>query len=130
MDLYRSVFSGCFSALSSSAARSRTTLLPSIRVASLVFPLPPFGGEAGFPFLPFPSAMLVPLSDPDDRTRVVELRSLALRPSVKTTQVHDDLSLRIELDVRAIHRPRRGPLEVNALGVVAAAMAGALKLVL
>ena len=44
-------------------------------------------------------------------------------------QVHHNLAFGIELHVRAIHGPRRRTLEVDAFGVVAAAVARALELV-
>jgi hypothetical protein len=44
-------------------------------------------------------------------------------------QVHYDLAVRVELDVGAVHRTRRGTFEIDSLGVVAAAMARALELV-
>ena len=48
----------------------------------------------------------------------------------KPAGVHDDLARGVLFDVRAVHRPRRRTLEVDAFGVIAAAVAGALELVL
>jgi hypothetical protein len=46
---------------------------------------------------------------------IVELVLLALRPFVERADVDNDLSFSIELDVRAIHRPRRRSFEVECL---------------
>ena len=66
----------------------------------------------------------------DVGARLVELVLFTLRPFVKLGYVHHDLSLRIQLDVSAIHRPRGWPFEVNRLAVVTAAMARTPKLIL
>src|SRR5215471_10881810 len=45
-------------------------------------------------------------------------------------QVDHDLAFGVEFDVRTVHWPRRGAFEVDALGIVPAAVAGALEFVL
>ena len=48
---------------------------------------------------------------------------------IQPAGVHDDLAGGVHFDVRAVHRPRRGPFEVDAFGVVPAAVARALEFV-
>src|SRR5712692_7471311 len=55
---------------------------------------------------------------------------LSLRPLIEPGSIHNDLIVRGIFHVCAVHRPRRGPFEVDALAVVSAPMAGALELVL
>src|SRR5712692_1032633 len=54
---------------------------------------------------------------------------LSLGPLKKTRSVDNDLAVRRQLDVRAVHRTRRGALEVDAFAVVAAAVARTLEFV-
>ena len=44
--------------------------------------------------------------------------------------IHLDLACRQQLDVRAVHRPRRGTFEVHAFAVISAAVARALEFIL
>src|SRR4029077_18556589 len=66
----------------------------------------------------------------DVGARIVELVFLTLGPFIKLGYVDHDLSFSIEFDVRAIHRSWSRAFKVDGLAVVAAAMAGTLKLVL
>src|SRR3989442_13958434 len=49
---------------------------------------------------------------------------------VKATGVDRDLARRVELHMGAVHGPRRGPFEIHGFGIVTAAVARALELVL
>src|SRR2546423_1991933 len=69
-------------------------------------------------------------SHADESPLVIEVARLALRLLEESGRVNDDLALGVEVDVGAIHRSRRGALEVDTLAVVAAAVARALELVL
>src|SRR5215510_14259818 len=55
---------------------------------------------------------------------------LAFWPLKQLTGIHNNLSFRIERHLGAIHRARRRSFEVDALAVVATAMARTFKLVL
>src|ERR1035441_5240983 len=68
-------------------------------------------------------------SAPDDGAGSVKLARFAFGPPVEAAQVHHNLSLGIEFDVRPVHGARRRTLEVDAFGIVAAAVAGALELI-
>src|SRR6266566_1060851 len=57
------------------------------------------------------------------------MAQLSLGPGIQARSVHDDLSVRRELDVGPIHRPGRWTFEVDPFAVVAAAVAGALEFV-
>ena len=65
-----------------------------------------------------------------ERALVVEVTLLTLWPLIKSRCVDDDLPGRIGLNMCAVHRPRRGPLEVYPFASVAAPVARALELVL
>src|SRR5579863_7759442 len=69
-------------------------------------------------------------SHPEDCAIVAELRALALGPGIQVAQIDDNLPFRVQFHVRTVHRPRRRTFEVDSFGVVAAAMARALELVL
>src|SRR5437867_3591800 len=58
------------------------------------------------------------------------MRGFPLGPRIQNCRVDDDLTGGIELQAGPVHRPRRRPFKVDALAVVAAAVAGALELVL
>ena len=58
------------------------------------------------------------------------MAGLPLGPLKEPGNIHDDLPVGRQFHVRAVHRTRRGPFEVNAFTVVAAAVAGALEFVL
>ena len=66
----------------------------------------------------------------NERTLVVEVTLLTLRPLIKSRGVDDDLPGRIGLNMCAVHRPRRRSLEVYPFAGVAAPVARALELVL
>src|ERR1700732_5548538 len=57
------------------------------------------------------------------------MTGLAFGPLIEARSVDDDLDVGRECHVRAIHRARRGALEIYAFAVVAAAVAGALEFV-
>src|SRR5882724_12900940 len=78
--------------------------------------------------LPLP--VLTPLLQRNICARVVELVLLALWPFIEFAHIHHNLTFRIQFDVRAIHRPRRGPFEVDRFTVVTAAMTRTLEFVL
>jgi len=59
----------------------------------------------------------------------LNLRTFALRPSVEMTGINYDLTFRVECNLGAVHGPGRRPFEVDAFGVVAAAMARAFELI-
>src|ERR1039457_3042407 len=123
-----SVFDGAFTvAFNSSTARACTALASASTAASLLSPGAP--SPVLLPLCPLVSGMLGS-SDPDDCAGVVKLARLALGPLVDVAQVHHNLSLGIQFDVRPVHGSRRRTLEVDAFGVVAAAVARALELVL
>src|ERR1035441_5351876 len=61
---------------------------------------------------------------------VAKLARLAFGPAVDVAQVHHNLSLGIQFDVRPVHGARCRTFEVDAFGVVSAAVARALELVL
>src|ERR1044071_8005253 len=61
---------------------------------------------------------------------VVELTGFALLARVEPICIDDDLAFGVEFDVGAIHGARGRAFEVDALAVVAAAVARALELVL
>ena len=65
-----------------------------------------------------------------ERALVVEVTFLALRPLVQSGGVDNDLARRIKLDMRAVHRSRRGSLEVYPFTGVTASVARAFELVL
>src|SRR5215211_7394006 len=67
---------------------------------------------------------------PDESAVVVKLALLSLWPLVKRADVDDDLPFCIHCHFGAVHRARRRSFEVNALAVVATAMARAFELVL
>src|SRR5215204_4907652 len=69
-------------------------------------------------------------SNSDVGAVVVEMVRAALLPVVELAGVDDDLPLGVHRHLGAIHRARRGAFEVDALTVVAAAVARALELVL
>src|ERR1017187_3839101 len=136
-DFQTSVFSGALMvSLSSSVARAWTALAFASTLATALPPLPepsPLPGlpaSTGFSGCPLVSAMIRTSHVPEDGARIAELRRVALGPRVKVAQIDHNLPFRIQLHVRAIHGTRRRPLEVDALGVVTAAMARALELVL
>src|SRR6185436_11720772 len=106
-----------------------TARAPSVNAATGLFLPPSFwsGPPAPFPlgpFVPFPSGMLIPqrFSDPDDSAGIVKFRALAFGPPVNAAQIHLDLPFGRQFDVCAIHGTRRGPLEVDAFGIVARAV--------
>src|SRR5689334_25213795 len=55
---------------------------------------------------------------------------LAFRPFEKGRRINHDLTFGVELDLRAIHRSRRGTFEVDALAVVTTTVTRALEFVL
>lgn len=61
---------------------------------------------------------------------IIETTLLTLRPLIELGGIDYDLTCRIKFDVRAVHRTRRGPLEVYSLAGVAASMARAFELIL
>src|SRR5690349_20673832 len=60
---------------------------------------------------------------------IVKLRGLSLRPLVKAGDVYQDLPVGSEFDMSPVHGTGCGTFEVDALAVVAAAVAGTLELV-
>src|SRR5436190_3147650 len=60
---------------------------------------------------------------------VVEFVLLTLWPFVKLAHVNHDLAFSVELNMGAIHRPWRRPLEVNCFAVIATAVTGAFEFV-
>src|ERR1039457_4412430 len=123
-----SVFDGALTvAFNSSTARACTALASASTAASLLSlggPSPP-----SLPLCPLVSGMFGS-SDPDDCTGVVKLARFAFGPAVDVAQVDYNLSLGIQFDMGSVHGARRRTLEVDAFGVVAAAVARALELVL
>src|SRR5215472_11663823 len=71
----------------------------------------------------------VELYSGQERSRIVELAGLPLRPGIKLRGIDQNLPIGREFDVRAVHRTRRRSFEVDSLAVVAATMAGALEFV-
>src|SRR5262252_10445718 len=65
-----------------------------------------------------------------ERALVVEVTILAFWPLVQSGGVDYDLARRIKLDVRAVHRSRRGSFEVNPFAGITAPVARAFELVL
>ena len=64
------------------------------------------------------------------RIRIIKVINAGLRiVHVKPAGVYDDLARGVELDVRAVHRTRRGPFKINGLSIVAAAVTRTLELV-
>src|SRR5690348_3445967 len=55
---------------------------------------------------------------------------LSLGPLIEPGSVHDNLAIRSNLYVRAVHRARRRAFEVHSFAVIAAAVAGALEFIL
>src|SRR5690349_24334775 len=55
---------------------------------------------------------------------------LAFRPLEKRCRINHDLTFGVELDLRAVHRSRRGAFEVDALAVIATTVTRALEFVL
>src|ERR1051326_8414964 len=53
----------------------------------------------------------------------------ALGPLEQRRRINDDLSFSIQRDFRAVHRPRRGTFEVDALAIVTTTVTRALELV-
>src|ERR1017187_10129098 len=127
-------------AFSSSLARAWTALAPAITLATALLPSPealalPLAGaglpvSTGFSGCPLVSAMIRTSHVPEDGAGIAELRRVTLGPRVEVAQIDHNLAFRIQLHVGAIHGSRRRPLEVDAFGIVAAAMARALELVL
>src|SRR5215218_7557355 len=68
-------------------------------------------------------------SYPDKSAFIVKLALFAFRPLVERADVDQNLSFCIKTYLRAVHWPRRRPFEVDALAVVATAMARAFELV-
>src|ERR1041385_9005771 len=66
---------------------------------------------------------------PDECAVVVELRRLPLGLLIKLRYVHQNLSVRGQLDVCTIHRPRRWSFEVHTFVVITAAVTWALEFV-
>ena len=69
-------------------------------------------------------------SNVDDRARVAKLRGLAFGPPVEAAQIHFNLPFGCQFDVRTVHRTRSGAFEIDTLGIVPRAVAGALEFVL
>ena len=57
------------------------------------------------------------------------MTGLSLGPLIKPRNIHDDLAVRRQFHMRAIHGPRCGPFEIHAFAVVTAAVAGTLEFV-
>src|SRR4029450_3865226 len=75
--------------------------------------------------------IMSPLSWSSGRDEGVGIFPLAQLPLELLRLVDDDLAVvGADVDARALQRPRRRPLEIDAALVVAAAVAGALELVL
>src|SRR5277367_6297533 len=110
---------------------------------TLPFPLPPFGLFSSAIYLQSQtslsfrapcswreeSASSVHLHSRQKRSRIVKLARLPLGPRVQLRGIHQNLPIRREFDMRAIHRPRRRPLEVNPFAVIAAAVAWTLEFI-
>src|SRR5437879_1471045 len=54
---------------------------------------------------------------------------LSLGPLIEPRSVYDDLAVGRQLDVRAVHRARRGTLKIDAFAVIPAAVTWALEFV-
>src|SRR5579864_1916387 len=65
-----------------------------------------------------------------ERSRIIKFAGLPLRPRVQLRRIHQNLPVRREFDLCAIHRTRRWSFEVDPLAVVTAPVARALELVL
>jgi hypothetical protein len=65
------------------------------------------------------------------RIGIVKVIDTCLRiVHVQPTGVYDDLARGVEFHVGAVHRPRRGALEIDGFGIVAAAVTRTLELIL
>ena len=63
-------------------------------------------------------------------SRIIEFARLSLRPRVELRRVHQDLAVRREFKMRAVHRTRRGTFKVDALAVVSTAVTWTFEFVL
>src|SRR5579859_3274777 len=63
-------------------------------------------------------------------SRIIKMTRLSFRPRVQLRRIHQNLPVRREFDLCAIHRTRRWSFEVDPLAVVTATVARALELVL
>src|SRR5690349_21486774 len=70
------------------------------------------------------------LSNVDVRARFAKLRTLALGPSIEAAQIHFNLTLGRQLDMRTIHGTRSRAFEIDAFRIVARAVARAFEFVL
>src|SRR6266446_2429648 len=63
------------------------------------------------------------------RSRLIEAARLTLGPLIKPGGVNDDFAVRSQLHEGAVHRPGRGPFEIDPFVVVAASVARTFELV-
>src|SRR6201987_6314539 len=121
------------------------TLAPFFPLPPLPLPpLPPFGLFSSAIRVLVPRSIGVPpgccktsranvpaphLNSGQESSRIVEVRRLPFRPLVQPRSIYDDLSIWRQFDLRAIHGARRRTFEVDALAVVAAAVAGTLEFI-
>src|SRR5262249_10868701 len=138
IDFQTCVCCGSLYSFASSSARSFNATADSL--ARVTKPTSDFSPVSCFVSFSFPSAiswihpltrMVLTSLQRDVCARIVEFAGSrdTFFPFIKLGYVHDDLTFGVELNMRAIHRARRGPFEVDRLTVVTAAVTGALKLV-
>src|SRR5579862_3024862 len=122
-----SVFSAWISSLTPVVTLSRSPTLPFLPL--LLPPLEFFSSAIRFRSELFETAFCVDLNARQERSGIIKVRGLSLGPLIQARSVYDDLSIRSQFDLRAIHGAWCRPFKVNSFAVVAAAMARAFEFV-
>src|SRR5579862_4502120 len=115
--------------MSSASPRTRSTNPVRLPPFSSAMPIPPLELRTSTP-CKHRYAAARPLYGQECAWIVEVVDSRPWIVHVQAAGVYDDLPCSVFLDVRAVHRPGRGPLEVHALAVITAAVARAFELVL